>query len=106
MSLLSRSTIPPQLEEQFERLHEEKEDLLKERKKQFRELAKGIKEMCDTDGWKKALYPLLKKLGDPAQLFGKKPDVYAELEPKVAAYARLLKLIERLMTLAEEDDSV
>jgi len=103
-SLLSKSTVPPELGEQFEVLHDKMTPLLNERKEQFKKLAKGVKEMTDTAGWKQVLGPFLKRHGDPNKLFGKTPEEYAKLEPTVAAYAKLLKLVENLLTLIEDDE--
>lgn len=104
MALLSRSSLPPELEDQFEFLHSQKEDVLAGRKKEFRRLAKLVREMTDTDGWKQVLQPFLKKLGDPYKLIGKTPEEFTKLEPMVSAYAKLLRMVERLSTFADDDE--
>jgi hypothetical protein len=103
MALLSRSTLPPELDDQLEYLQDKPEALLDARRKQFIKLGKKIKEMTDTAGWKEVLLPFLERHGNTDRLLGKTFEEYQKVEPRVAAYKKLLFLVKNLLTLAEDE---
>ena len=75
---------------------------LKKRTGQLQQMAEKIKAMAETSGWREVVRPFLEKHGDPARLFGKKPEEVAALSPKVEAYYRLLKLVDSMLRVSEQ----
>ena len=98
------------LDEQFDRLSENPNAVLKEQKKRMAPMVEAIKETVATKGWQDVIRPFLEQHGDSDKLFGlfkKKMDETEKsfMAGKTEAYHNFIMLIENILKfeIKEED---
>jgi hypothetical protein len=97
------------LEDQFDRLSENPNTVLKEQQKRMAPMVEAIKETVATKGWQDVIRPFLEKHGDSDKLFGlfkkKMDDVEkAFMAGKTEAYHNFIMLIENILKFEIKED--
>lgn len=88
-------------EDIFAKYLEDPPDEVKRNLKKLKPEAMMVREMTETQGWKKVVKPFLQRYGNPSLLFNLIKEDKRDEIAKVECYHRLLRYIENLCSIAD-----